>query len=280
MSLVYAAAMGHAPGITAWVEAAPTAQKDALYAGFAELHAGIEAAKPDALFVFTSEHWANFFLDHVSAFCIGRGDHFVGPVEPWLKVAKSRIPGAPDLANALIAECMASDMDPGFGDEMSFDHGTMVPLHFLTPSMNIPIVPIMINTLMAPQPTARRCLALGRAAGRVAMRSSKRIGVIATGGMSHDPGEIKHGWIDSDFDKRFLAQMEAGDLEALGDYSTASLMAAGAGALELLAWISLAGALDEAVGKVRGRTLAYEAVEPWATGIGAMSFSTAQVMMA
>lgn len=279
MSLVFAAAMGHAPGITAWADAAPAAQKDALYAGFAEIAAELRQARPDALIVLTSEHWANFFLDHASAFCIGRGAHFDGPVEPWLKVERTRIPGAPALASALVAECQAADMDPSFSDEMMLDHGTMVPLHFATPAMDVPIVPVMINTLMAPQPSARRCLTLGRAVGRLAARSG-RVGVLATGGMSHDPGELKHGWIDSAFDRDFLAAMAAGDLAKLAAYSTESLMAAGAGAMELLAWIALAGAVAEATGGVQGRVVAYEAVTPWATGIGAMILQTEQVKLA
>jgi hypothetical protein len=47
----------------------------------------------------------------------------------------------------------------------------------------------MFNTLAAPQPNANRCLAFGRVIGRVAAQSQKRIGLIATGGLSHDPGE-------------------------------------------------------------------------------------------
>jgi hypothetical protein len=72
----------------------------------------------------------------------------------------------------------------------------MVPLHFLAPRMDRPVVPVMFNTLAAPQPNAARCLALGRVIGRVAAQSTKRIGLIATGGLSHDPGEKNHGRID------------------------------------------------------------------------------------
>jgi hypothetical protein len=62
--------------------------------------------------------------------------------------------------------------------------------------------------------------------------------------MSHDPGERNHGYIDSAFDRRFLEHMSAGDIEALGEYSSSALSAAGAGAVELLNWIALAGALQ------------------------------------
>jgi hypothetical protein len=86
--------------------------------------------------------------------------------------------------------------------------------------------------------------------------------------MSHDPGERRHGWIDEAFDQRFLDEMASGDLERLAHYTTADFLAAGAGAVELLGWVALAGAL----GAYTGEVVAYEAVKPWATGIGVMSF--------
>ena len=96
----------------------------------------------------------------------------------------------------------------------------------------------------------------------------ERIAVVATGGMSHDPGEINHGLIDTEFDRSFLHRMAVADLDGLGCYSDAQLLAAGAGTLELLAWICLAGIMGERQPDV----VAYEAVKPWATGIGMLAY--------
>ena len=106
-----------------------------------------------------------------------------------------------------------------------------------------------------------------RVIGQVAARSRHRIGLIATGGLSHDPGERNHGVIDSDFDHHFMSAMATGDTDRLARYSRAEL--AGAGAFELLSWVALAGAL---AGR-KGETVVYEAVKPWATGIGMMTFA-------
>jgi aromatic ring-opening dioxygenase catalytic subunit (LigB family) len=269
MTIAYSCAISHAPGIVAWVDAAPKEQKDVLYAGLARLHDEFVAAKVDEIILLTSEHWANFFLDHISAFCVGRGSHFQGPLEPWLKMDKVQVPGDPDLATEVIERCYEAGIEPGFTHELAFDHGSMIPLHFLTPNMEIPVVPVVFNTLASPQPSARRCMELGRVVGDVAQRSRKRIAIVATGGMSHDPGEVRHGFIDEAFDRRFLQHMAGADLTALSDYSTADLLAAGAGAVELLSWIALAGAL----GAYSGEVVAYEAVRPWATGIGLMTFA-------
>jgi hypothetical protein len=269
MPIAFACAVSHAPGMTAWADAAPPAQKDVLFGGFERLRGTLDAAGADTLILLTSEHWANFFLDHIGAFCIGRAERYCGPVEPWLKIDKAEVTGDPALAGELLEACYEAGIEPSFAYEMEFDHGTMVPLHFLAPKMDRAVVPIMFNTLASPQPTARRCLEFGRVIGEVARRSAKRIGLIATGGMSHDPGERNHGVIDGDFDREFLAAMAAGDGQRLAAYKSSDLAAAGAGAFELLSWIALAGAIGPGTGDI----IAYEAVKPWATGIGLMEFA-------
>jgi len=269
MTITFACATSHAPGITAWAEAAPAAQKERIYDGFKRLQQELDASRTDSLIVLTSEHWANFFLDHIGAFCVGRAEHYMGPVEPWLKIDKAVIKGAPDLATEIVETAYDNGVEPSFAYELEFDHGTMLPLHFLSPRMDRPLVPIFFNTLAVPQPSAIRSLEFGRLIGEVARRSKRRIGLIATGGLSHDPGERNHGVIDSDFDHRFMDAMATMNCEALGRYQRTEFAAAGAGAFELLSWISLAGALRHGKGEV----VAYEAVKPWATGVGLMSFT-------
>lgn len=275
MPIVFAAATSHAPGIVAWADAAPPEQKTRVYDAFAAARAAMDAARAEVLVLLTSEHWTNYFLDHMSAFCIGRADHYDGPVEPWLKLPRTRIPGEPALAGRLVEHCYEAGIEPGFAYEMELDHGTMVPLSFLAPDMARPIVPIMFNTLAAPQPQPRRCLDFGRALGATLRDEPRRIAVIATGGLSHDPGERKHGTIYPEFDRRFLAEMAAGDVAALGRYRLTDFANAGGGAFEMLNWLGLAGVLDGSGQGGRGRVLAYEPVKPWATGIGVLGFDLA-----
>jgi aromatic ring-opening dioxygenase catalytic subunit (LigB family) len=268
MSVEFACSMAHAPGIVAWPDAAPAVQKRRIYETFDELRRRLAEARLDVLVLFTAEHWANFFLDHMSAFCIGSADAFTGPIESWLKIDKRVIRGDPQLARALLEACYANDLEPSSAQELQLDHGTMIPLHFLTPDMQVPVVPILINTLAPrfhPHGAAWHSAALWETS-RGARESAS--GLVATGGMSHDPGERNHGVIDSAFDQRFLEQMTRGDLSELASYSQDDLLRAGAGAVELLCWIALAGALRD----FHGEVLAYEPVKPWATGVGAMVF--------
>jgi Catalytic LigB subunit of aromatic ring-opening dioxygenase len=255
MPISFACAASHAPGITAWADAAPPAQKERVYGAFDQLRARLDASGAETLILLTSEHWANFFLDHMGAFCVGRAETYSGPIEPWLKIDKREIKGDPALAAEIVETAYGRGIEPSFAYELQFDHGTMVPLSLVMPRMDRPVVPVLFNTLAAPQPTARHCLELGRLIGEIAARSPRRIGLIATGGLSHDPGERNHGVIDSDFD----------------GYSRADFAAAGAGAFELLSWVALAGAL----GGRKGEVVAYEPVKPWATGVGLMTFPAA-----
>ncbi len=179
----------------------------------------LAASRPDSILLLTSEHWANFFLDHIGAFCIGRGESFEGPIEPWLRVDQAVVPGNPKLAEAILHHCYESGFELSYAEELKLDHGSMVPLKFITPQMNTSVVPLIFNTLATPRPTARRCLALGQVLGVLLERSDERIAVVATGGLSHDPGEINHGFIDRVFDAEFLSRLEKGDLDRLSAYS-------------------------------------------------------------
>jgi len=269
MPIVFACAASHAPGITAWTEAAPKAQADNVLSAYRGLGSKLAASKPEVLVVITVEHWANFFLNQMPTFCIGRADHYEGPIEEWLRIPKARVAGDSRLAAELIDACLDGGFDPTFSDELLFDHATMLPLHFLNPRMAVPVVPVIINTLTNPMPSAKRCFALGSLLGKVLGQNNKRIAMIATGGLSHWPGEAKHGKINTAFDNQFLETMIDGDRESLIGYSHDKInIEAGSGGHEIRTWIALAGAVPN----WRAQLLAYEPVVPWATGCGLVTF--------
>jgi aromatic ring-opening dioxygenase catalytic subunit (LigB family) len=270
MPIVFACAASHAPGMTAWTEAAPKEQADRFLHGYRKLGEKLAAAKPDTLVAITVEHWANFFLNQMPAFCIGRADHYDGPVEEWLRIPKSRVPGDPKLSAELLDACLENGFDPTFSDELLFDHATMLPLHFLNPNLAVPVVPVIINTLTTPMPTPKRCFALGQFLGRELERSEKRVALVATGGLSHWPGEAKHGKINVSFDQKFLETLKSADRTRLTEYSHEEIYAeAGSGGHEIRTWIALAGAVQS----WRAEVLAYEPVVPWATGCALVAFA-------
>jgi len=244
MSLVFAAVCSHAPGITGRAQLADQAKKDALHAELYRLGETLRAARPDALVVVAAEHFANFFMDNMPAYAMGMADHYEGPIEDpaWLGIARTRIPGDAALSRRLIGEVMQT-VDVAFAEEWKLDHGVMVPLHFLTPKFDLPLVPANINCQGPPLTPLPRAWAFGEALRRAADAVPERIALVGTGGISHWPATPDSGKINEAWDREFLARWTRNDRAALLDYSDArTYREAGQGGFEIRTFIAVAAA--------------------------------------
>ena len=146
MPLVFAGVCSHAPGITGRAERADPATRDEFYAAFDRMRDQLVESRPDALIVVAAEHFANFFMDNMPSFAIGMADAYEGPIEDpdWLRIERRNVPGNRDLSLRFISEVMKGS-DVSYAEEWKFDHGIMVPLHFLTPGYDLPIIPVNVN---------------------------------------------------------------------------------------------------------------------------------------
>ena len=246
MPLVFAAAANHAPGITGRRSRAPEAEREPFFAAYDELKRKLEAARLDALVVIAAEHFTNFFMSNMPAFCIGLADRYRGPVEntSLLKIEPTDVPGDQRLARA-IAAGMMQEVDLSYSEELVFDHGVMVPLHLLTPDMVLPVVPIFINCLTGPRAPAARCYELGRALRRATGGLPERIGVLGSGGLSHWPAVPASGRVNAAWDEEFLDAFLKNDRERLVAYRDDEIDAAGGpGGQEIRTWIAVAGAIE------------------------------------
>ena len=244
MSLVFAAICSHAPGITGRAHLADPAKRDALHAELYRLGESLRETRPDAIVVVGAEHFANFFMDNMPAYAIGMADHYDGPIEDpaWLGIARTRIPGNAALSRRLIGEVMR-DVDVAFAEEWKFDHGIMVPLHFLTPSFDVPVVPANINCQGPPLTPLPRAWAFGEALRRAADAVPERIALVGTGGISHWPATPDSGKINEAWDREFLDRWTRNDRAALLDYSDAqTYREAGQGGFEIRTFIAVAAA--------------------------------------
>lgn len=262
MPLVFTAAANHAPGITARREAATERQREIFFGAYRKLQQELAAARLDALVIVSAEHFSNFFLNNMPAFCVGLAAGYHGPVEdePFLKIPKCVVPGAAALAGGL-ASAVSAEIDIAHSQELVLDHGMMVPLHLLTPEMDLPIVPIIINCLAPPLPALTRCYELGRALRRALEARPERVGLLAAGGLSHWPAVPESGHLNLDFDRDFVADFLANDRARLTRYADDELArVAGPGAHEIRAWIVAAGATEGCTGKA----FCFEPVPAWA----------------
>jgi len=244
MSLVFAAVCSHAPGITGRAHLADPALKDALHAELHRLGETLREARPDAVIVIAAEHFANFFMDNMPAYAIGMADHYEGPIEDpgWLGIERTRIPGNAALSRRLISAVM-QDVDVAFAEEWKFDHGIMVPLHFLTPHFDIPVIPANINCQGPPLTPLPRAWAFGAALRRACDALPERIALVGTGGISHWPATPDSGKINEAWDREFLSRWARNDRAALLDYTDEqTYREAGQGGFEIRTFIAVAAA--------------------------------------
>ena len=253
MPLVFASICSHGPGITGRADRADPALRDPFYAALDSLRADIEASGAEAIMIIAAEHFANFFMDNMPAYAIGMGDEYEGPIEDpeWLGIPRTTIPGAPDLSQRIISDVMQS-VDVAYAQEWKMDHGIMVPLHFLTPEFDIPVIPANINCQGPPLTPLHRAYAFGEALRRAIDAQPEKIAVMGTGGISHWPATPNSGKINVEWDREFLRRWAANDREALLSYKDEdTLRDAGQGGFEIRTLISIAGLCAGARGHVR-----------------------------
>jgi aromatic ring-opening dioxygenase catalytic subunit (LigB family) len=252
MSLVFAGVCSHAPGITGRADQADPVVRDAFYAALGAMRDDIERARPDAIVVVAAEHFANFFMNNMPSFAIGMADSYEGPIEDedWLAIPRRRVPGNRDLSSRMIEQVMQS-CDIAYAEEWQFDHGIMVPLHFLTPAFDVAVVPVNINCQGPPLAPLHRVWEFGAALRRAADGVPDRIALIGTGGISHWPATPDSGKINEAWDSEFLDRWCRNDREALLGYTDLEVYAdAGQGGFEIRTFLAVSAAASGALGAV------------------------------
>jgi hypothetical protein len=266
--IVAAALTSHAPLITGKPDVATPERRDRLYAGFAEVRRRLAAARPDLLVMLVNDHLQNFAYDNLPAFCVGLAASYDAPSEGGAKLMRltpRKIGGRPDWAMALLEAGLAAGIDFAYSYEIESWDELSVPLHFLLPEGDVPIVTVYTNCAAPPLPTPRRCREVGAfVGGFIRSRPAReRVALIGTGGLSHWVGTPETGRINPDFDQRVLDHVVRADVEPLTRLTHDEIERDGGnGGQEMRNWIALLGALPG----WKGEVLAYEPVPEWITG--------------
>jgi 2,3-dihydroxyphenylpropionate 1,2-dioxygenase len=153
-------------------------------AGFARLKRFVADFAPELVIEFGPDHFNGFFYQLMPAFCVGAAAHSVGD---W-QMPKGPLPVPADIAEALVRHVHSRDVDVAISYRMAVDHGiTQLLYHVFDWSALPPIVPIFLNGAAAPRARLSRVVALGRAVGEFAGSLGKRVLIMGSGGLSHDP---------------------------------------------------------------------------------------------
>ncbi len=166
--------------------------------------------KPDAVVVFYNDHGLNFFLDKMPTFAVGAATEYRNDDEGWGIPTLPPFKGSPELSWKIIDHLIAREFDIVTCQEMLVDHAFTVPLKLFWPDGNAPAaVPVVVNTVQFPLPSAKRCFALGKAVGEAICGWDKDLKVvtIGSGGLSHQLDGERAGFINKPFDLKFLDSM-------------------------------------------------------------------------
>lgn len=190
---------------------------------FARFRRLVADSRPDVIVMIGSDHFHQFDHSVMPAFSVGRADHIEGTFpneERSFGLPRVELPGHCGLAGAILGH---HDLNPSFDfaftNRPRLDHAYVVPLLYLVPGLDIPIVPIHTNTNAPPLPTARRFVELGRYLRQVIddYPAGLRVVVLATGHLAFElggPRQFSGASPDPDFDRVAVDWIRRFELEA------------------------------------------------------------------
>jgi hypothetical protein len=227
------------------------------------LHDGLIGARLDAVVVIGDDHKELYHDDNMPSILVYRGETIAnvpnrtltlggdGPRRPdWMKRASARYyeesetrhyPVHAGLANHLIAALIDREFDVASANALPEGEGEGHAFGFvhrrIMNGVAVPVVPVVLNTYYPPnQPSPRRCYRLGQAIREAieGYAEGLRIGVVASGGLSHFT-------VDEALDGELIRALREKDATALQTLPREQL---NSGNSEIRNWICAAGALE------------------------------------
>jgi len=255
----YGVASSHVPAIGAAIDKGneDTPYWAPLFEGYQGARKWMADADPDVLILAYNDHANAFDLDLIPTFAIGVAESFPIADEGYGGRPVPDVIGHPELAWHLAESLILDEFDMTICNKMPVDHGLTVPLSILygtTEQWPAKVIPLAVNVIQYPPPTARRCFALGQAIRRAVEsypdEKNLKIAVLGTGGMSHQLQGERAGFINTPWDTAFLDRL-ADDSDQLTEISHTELLRdAGSEGIELVMWLIMRGALSKNVREV------------------------------
>ena len=222
-------------------------ERHRLLMSFETLRKSLVEANPDCLLVVTTDHMTNFFYNNNPMFCLGVSDTCSGPAAkelPRLGVQPATLKVHTRFAKGLLQHGIENDIDFAYSEEMVLDHAYMVPLSFVTPRMDLPIIPLHVGGMLPPGPTAKRSFKVGQQIREFVQNNfDGKVAVLASGSIYSDVGGPTMGSVDTTFEMEFLELAKQGKVEAFTSKVTPENLKRAGVANELLAWVTLLGIL-------------------------------------
>lgn len=240
-----------------------------LFDAYVPVREWLQEIKPDVVIMVYNDHGADFFFDKYPTFAVGCADQYAIADEGFGTRPLPAIPGDLDFSQHLCRSLVYDEFDITVCQKMAVEHGFLVPMHLCfdhNDTWPVASVPIAVNVLQHPLPTARRCFRLGQAIRRAVESYEERdlrVAIIGTGGMSHQLTGKHFGDMHRDNDLDFLDRIE-NDPESLTGLTHQTLMEKfGVEGIELIMWLVMRGALSNDLKRMHRNYYA-----PMTTGMG------------
>lgn len=249
-----------------------TAAWKPLFDAYVPVREWLKNLKPDLVIMVYNDHGADFFFDKYPTFAVGCADRYAIADEGFGTRPLPEIPGNLEFSQHLCRSLVYDEFDITICQKLAVEHGFLVPMHLCfdhDASWPVTSVPLAVNVLQHPLPTARRCWRLGQAIRRAveSFERDLRVVIVGTGGMSHQLTGRQFGEMHRDNDLDFLDRIEH-DPESLTGLTHQTMMERfGVEGIELIMWLVMRGALSGAVKRVHRNYYA-----PMTTGMGLVTF--------
>ena len=219
-------AMSHSPFATMLPPEDPSRPGGAFLADVARVADAVARLAPDAVVMLGPDHFHGNFYDVMPPFVLGV-EAAVGFGD--FDTRAGPLPVASELAWSIHDGLTGAGFDLALSYSLTVDHGVVQSYDMVRGDVDIPLVPLVVNTAAPPLPTMERCVLLGQALG-AAIRAADfagRVLLVASGGLSHwlpsndprDPsvaGERRAAMIHGRKDARAFAAAREPRVRAMG----------------------------------------------------------------
>ena len=220
--------------------------------GYEPVKSWLDEKKPDLIIIVYNDHGLNFFLDKAPTFAIGCADEYQNADEGWGLKPTSPFAGDAQFSWHLAESLINQEFDMCTCQEMLVDHGFVNPMRALFGDHEVwPVktVPLAINTVQHPLPSAKRCYKLGQAL-KVAIESypeDLKVVIAGTGGMSHQLQGERAGIIDVEYDLACMESIINDPSWFYNQSNDAIIEKAGTEGIETIMWLTMRGAMGDKV---------------------------------
>ncbi len=226
-----------------------------LFKGYEAAFAWLEEKQPDVLIFFYNDHLNAFFYDLYPTFALGVAPQFEVADEGAGKRPLPAVKGHPAFAAHLAEQLINEEFDLAVFQDKPLDHGVFSPLPLLWPHKDgWPgcVIPIEVNVIQYPLPTAMRCFKLGQAIRRAveSFPDDLTVAIVGTGGLSHQIHGERTGYNDTEWDMKFIDLIERDPMQLARMKHVDFIRLGGAESVEVIMWLAMRGALSDDITKV------------------------------